>query len=56
MTSKDGLSVHRLGLKMIPSPEIKPLIDDYIARRQIELMNEIEQKYLSMKGKVTGRG
>jgi hypothetical protein len=56
MTSREGLAVHRLGLKIIPSPEIKPLLDDYIARRQIELVNEMEQKYLSMQGKVSGRG
>lgn len=53
---RQELTVHRLGLKIIPPPEIKPLLDDYIARRQIEIMNEIEKKYLSMKGKVTGRG
>lgn len=56
LTSKEGLSIHRLGMKIIPSPEIKPLLDDYIARRQIELMDEMEQKYLSMKGKVSERG
>lgn len=55
MTSKEGLSFHRLGLKINPTSEIKPLLDDYIAHRQIEIMNEMEQKYLTMKGKVSAR-
>jgi hypothetical protein len=55
-SSKEGLAVHRLGIKITPAPEIKPLLDDYISRRQIELMNEMEQKYISMKSKVTRLG
>jgi hypothetical protein len=56
ISSTEGLALHRLGFKITPAPEIKPLLDEYISRRQIELMNEMEQKYISMQGKVTGRG
>jgi hypothetical protein len=56
ISSTEGLALHRLGFKITPAPEIKPLLDEYISRRQIELMNEMEKKYISMQGKVTGRG
>ncbi len=56
MTSQEGSYHHRLGLKITPGPEIKPLLDDYIVRRQIELMGEMEQKYISMQGTKSRRG
>jgi hypothetical protein len=43
-------------LKIYPSREVKPLLEDYIKRRQKELLNEIEQNYLSLSRKKFKRG
>lgn len=51
LTGDEGSYLHRMGLKIYPSPEIKPLLEDYIAHRQAELIDELEQTYLSMRGK-----
>jgi hypothetical protein len=56
MSGQEGTYLHRLGLRTIPSPYIKPLLDDYINRRQKELMNEMERTYISMRRKKSKRG
>jgi hypothetical protein len=56
LINREGTSVHRLGLKIYPSREVKPLLEDYIKRRQKELLNEIEQNYLSLSRKKFKRG
>ena len=53
MSSQEGAFWHRLGLRIYPTSEVKPLLDDYIARRQVEIMDEMEKKYVSMHGKKT---
>ncbi len=44
----NGLYLHRLGLKIYPSPEIKPLIEEYVGNQQKVILNEIELKYQLM--------
>lgn len=51
-----GTSLHRLGVKIYPSPEIRPMLDEYIKRREKELMNEMEQRYISLSRKRIRRG
>jgi PilZ domain len=55
LTSQEGSFSHRLGLKVHTSPDVQPLLDEYIHRRQKELMNEMEQHYLSLSRKKTRR-
>jgi hypothetical protein len=55
MTSQQASGFHRLGLKIYPSSEVKPMLDEYILRRQKELMNEMEQRYLSLSRRKTIR-
>jgi hypothetical protein len=44
----NGLYLHRLGLKIYPSPEIKPLIEEYVGNQQKVILDEIELKYQLM--------
>jgi len=55
LTSQEGSFSHRLGLKVHTSTDVQPLLDEYIHRRQKELMNEMEQHYLSLSRKKTRR-
>jgi hypothetical protein len=56
LISRRGTQLHRLGLKIYPSREVQELLDDYIIHRQRELMNEMEQNYLSLSRKRSRRG
>lgn len=56
MVSHKGSYHHRLGLKVYMSDELKPLLENYIQRRQREIMNEMEQRYNSLTGKKHKRG
>ena len=40
--------LHRLGLKIFPSPEIEPLLEDYITKQQQAILHEMELTYHSM--------
>jgi hypothetical protein len=44
----DGSYLHRLGLKIFPNPEIKPLLEEYIIKQQQVIMHEMELTYHSM--------
>jgi hypothetical protein len=56
LISRRGTQLHRLGVKIYPSPEVQALLDDYIKYRQRELMEEMEQNYLSLSRKRSWRG
>lgn len=56
MGEEHGSNIHRMGLHIFPGPELKPSLEDYITRRQAELMIEIEQAYLSMHNKKVSAG
>jgi hypothetical protein len=56
LTSREGTQLHRLRLKIYPNPEIKPVMDDYIKHPQKELLNELEQSYLTLNRKKSRRG
>ena len=47
--------LHRLGLKIYTSPEIKSQLEEYINRRQKEIMNELEKRYLTLKKRKKSR-
>jgi hypothetical protein len=55
VVNQEGNFQHRLGLKIYTSPEIKQKLDDYIQQRQKELLNEMEESYLSLSRKKTRR-
>jgi hypothetical protein len=56
LTSRAGTQLHRLGLKIYPDPEVTHVLDEYIKHRQKELLNELEQSYLTLNRKKTRRG
>jgi hypothetical protein len=45
---QDGSYLHRLGLKIFPSPEIEPLLEAYITKQQQVILQEMELTYHSM--------
>ncbi len=49
--NQEGSYQHQLGLKVYTSPEVKLLLDEYIQHRQKELLDEMEQNYLSLRRK-----
>ncbi len=44
----DGSYLHRLGLKIYPNPEIKPLLEEYIVKQQRVILEEMDQTYQLM--------
>ena len=56
ISEQEGSYLHRLGLKIFPSPEVQPLLDDYIAWQQQAIMREVELAYHSMCHEDTRQG
>jgi len=48
ISDQHGSYLHRLGLKIFPSPEIEPLLEDYITQQQHAILQEMELTYRSM--------
>jgi hypothetical protein len=48
ISDQQGSYLHRLGLKIFPSPEIEPLLEEYITKQQQAIMHEMELTYHSM--------
>jgi PilZ domain len=48
VVDQKGTYLHRLGLKIFPSAEVKPLLEAYIATRQEETLRELKLIYTSM--------
>lgn len=44
----DGSYLHRLGLKIFPNPEIKPLLEEYVVKQKQMILDEMELTYHSM--------
>jgi len=44
----DGSYLHRLGLKIFPNPEIKPVLEEYVVKQQRVILDEMEQTYILM--------
>jgi hypothetical protein len=44
----DGSYLHRLGLKIYPNPEIKPLLEEYVVKQQQVILAEMEQTFQLM--------
>jgi hypothetical protein len=45
---QQGSFLHRFGLKIYPTPEIQPLLDEYITKQQQLILYEMEQTYHTM--------
>ena len=45
LSDQEGSYVHRLGIKIFPSPVIEPLLEEYISKQQQVIMHEMEQTY-----------
>ena len=56
MASRRGTQLHRLGIKIYPTPQVQALLENYIKYRQRELMDEMEQNYLLLSRKRFTRG
>jgi len=41
----NGSYLHRLGLKIFPNPEIRPLLEEYVAKQQKVILDEMELTY-----------
>jgi hypothetical protein len=48
ISDQQGSYLHRLGLKIFPSPEIEPLLEQYITNQQQAILQEMERTYYSM--------
>lgn len=48
ISDQQGSYLHRLGLKIFPSPEIEPLLEEYITKQQQAILQEMELTYHSM--------
>jgi hypothetical protein len=52
----EGSNMHRLGLKIFPSPEIKPLLEAYITIQKQAILHEMKLTYQSMCQEGTRQG
>ena len=52
----DGSYLHRLGLKIFPNPEIKPILEEYVVKQQQVILEEMEQTYQLMNREDTQQG
>jgi hypothetical protein len=56
MASRQGTQLHRLGIKIYPTPQVQALLENYIKYRQRELMDEMEHNYQLLSRKRFTRG
>ena len=53
---QEGSYLHRLGLKIFPSPEIEPLLAAYITKQQQVILKEMELAYHKMRRENSKQG